>query len=66
MEERVWTIPELTLITGTRVTPAWAQVCYSRINSSTGAGWALLGVGALSTSLFAMNVLGKSGKWNAA
>ena len=63
MKERILTIPELILIAGTRVALG-VGIGLLLADKLTGherraAGWALVGVGALSTVPLAMNVLGK-------
>jgi hypothetical protein len=64
MKERVLTIPELILIAGTRVAlgvgiglPLADKLTN---NERRAAGWALVGVGALTTVPLAMDVLGKA------
>jgi hypothetical protein len=63
MQERVLTIPELILIAGTRVAfgIGIGLLLADKLtdNERKAAGWALVGVGALSTVPLAMNVLGK-------
>jgi hypothetical protein len=64
MKEKVLTIPELTLIAGTRVAlgVGIGLLLADKFTDKErkAAGWALVGVGALSTVPLAMNVLGKS------
>ena len=64
MKERVLTIPELILIAGTRVAlgVGIGLLLADKLtgNERRAAGWALVGVGALTTVPLAMNVLGKS------
>jgi len=64
MKERVLTIPELILIAGTRVAlgVGIGLLIADKLtdNERRAAGWALVGVGALTTVPIAMNVLGKS------
>ena len=63
MQERGLTIPELILIAGTRVAlGAGLGLLISdklRSDSRKGAGWALLGVGILTTIPIVMGVLSK-------
>ena len=63
MKEKVLTIPELMLIAGTRVAlgVGIGLLIADKLtdNERRAAGWALAGVGALSTIPIAMNVLGK-------
>ena len=64
MQERTVTIPELILIAGTRIAlgVGIGLLIADRLtaNERRAAGWALVGVGALTTVPLAMNVLGKS------
>jgi hypothetical protein len=64
MKERILTIPELILIAGTRVALGIGigLLIADRLTDRErkAAGWALVGVGALTTVPLAMNVLGKS------
>jgi len=64
MKERILTIPELILIAGTRVAlgVGIGLLIADKLtdNERRAAGWALVGVGALTTVPLAMNVLGKS------
>jgi hypothetical protein len=64
MQEKVLTIPELILIAGTRVAlgVGIGLLLADKLTDKErkAAGWALVGVGALSTIPIAMNVLGKS------
>lgn len=63
MKERILTIPELILIAGTRVAlgVGIGLLLADKLtdNERRAAGWALVGVGALTTVPLAMNVLGK-------
>jgi hypothetical protein len=63
MKERVLTIPELILIAGTRVAlgVGIGLLLADKLtdNERRAAGWALVGVGALTTVPLAMDVLGK-------
>jgi len=63
MKERILTIPELILIAGTRVAlgVGIGLLFADKLtdNERRAAGWALVGVGALTTVPLAMNVLGK-------
>jgi hypothetical protein len=63
MKERVLTIPELILIAGTRVAlgVGIGLLLADKLtnNERRAAGWALVGVGTLTTLPLAMNVLGK-------
>lgn len=63
MKEKTVTLPEIALIAGTRVALG-AGVGFLLSDKFTkeqrkGAGWALLGIGALTTISLAMEVLGK-------
>jgi hypothetical protein len=62
MKERVLTIPELILIAGTRVAlgVGIGLLLADKLtdNERRAAGWALVGVGALTTVPLAMNLLG--------
>jgi hypothetical protein len=64
MKERILTIPELILIAGTRVAlgVGIGLLIADKLtdNERRAAGWALVGVGALTTVPLAMNILGKS------
>lgn len=64
MKERTVTIPELILIAGTRVAlgVGIGLLLADKLtdNERRAAGWALVGVGALTTVPLAMNILGKS------
>ena len=64
MKERMLTIPELFLIAGTRVALGIGiglLIADKFTNHERkAAGWALVGMGALTTVPIAMNVLGKS------
>ena len=64
MKERILTIPELILIAGTRVVlgVGIGLLIADKLadNERRAAGWALVGVGALTTVPLAMNVLGKA------
>ena len=64
MKERILTIPDLILIAGTRVAlgVGIGLLLADKLtnNERRAAGWALMGVGALSTVPLAMNVLGKA------
>jgi hypothetical protein len=63
MKERVLTIPELSLIAGTRVAlgVGIGLLLADKLtdNERRAAGWALVGVGALTTVPLVMNVLAK-------
>jgi len=63
MKERILTIPELILIAGTRVAlgVGIGLLISDKLtdNERRAAGWALVGVGALTTVPLMMNVLGK-------
>ena len=63
MKERVLTIPELILIAGTRVAlgVGIGLLLADKLtdNERRAAGWALVGVGALTTVPLAMNVFAK-------
>ena len=63
MHERSLTIPELILIAGTRVAlgAGLGLLIGSRLDrdARNAAGWALLGVGALSTIPIVIGILGK-------
>ena len=63
MKERVLTIPELILIAGTRVAlgVGIGLLLADKLtdNERRAAGWALVGVGALTTVPLAMNILAK-------
>ena len=63
MKERILTIPELILIAGTRVAlgVGIGLLLADKLtdNERRAAGWALVGVGALTTVPLMMNVLGK-------
>jgi hypothetical protein len=63
MKERGLTIPEITLIGGTRVAlgVGLGLLIADKLSRDErkGAGWALLAVGVLSTIPLVMNVLGK-------
>ncbi len=64
MKERTLTIPEIMLIAGTRAAlgVGIGLLLADKLNEDQrrGAGWALLGVGVLSTIPLVINVLGKS------
>jgi hypothetical protein len=64
MKERTLTLPEIMLIAGTRVAlgAGIGLLLADKLNENhrRGAGWALLGVGVLSTIPLVINVLGKS------
>jgi hypothetical protein len=64
MKERSLTIPEIALIGGTRVAlgAGIGFLLAERLNKDQrkGAGWALLGVGILTTIPLVLSVLGKS------
>jgi hypothetical protein len=64
MKERVLTIPELILIAGTRVAlgVGIGLLLADKLtnNERRAAGWALVGVGALTTVPLAIDVLGKA------
>lgn len=64
MKERLLTMPELILIAGTRVAlgVGIGLLLADKLtdNERRAAGWALVGVGALTTVPLAMNVLGKA------
>ena len=64
MKERTLTMPEIMLIAGTRVAlgVGIGLLLADKLNDDQrrGAGWALLGVGGLSTIPLVINVLGKS------
>jgi hypothetical protein len=64
MKERILTIPELILIAGTRVAlgVGIGLLLADKLtdNERRAAGWALVGVGALTTVPLVMNVLGKA------
>ena len=64
MKERTLTMPEIMLIAGTRVAlgVGIGLLLAGKLNEDhrRGAGWALLGVGVLSTIPLVINVLGKS------
>ena len=64
MKERTLTMPEIMLIAGTRVAlgVGIGLLLADKLNDDQrrGAGWALLGVGVLSTIPLVINVLGKS------
>ena len=66
LKERGLTIPEIILIAGTRVAFGMGVglLLADRLNRDQrkGAGWALLGVGALTTIPIVRNVLGKPTK----
>lgn len=63
MKERILTIPELILIAGTRVAlgVGIGLLIADKLtdHERRAAGWALVGVGALTTVPLAMSVLGK-------
>ncbi len=63
MKERMLTIPELILIAGTRVALGLGigLLLADKLtdHERRAAGWALVGVGALSTAPLVLNVLGK-------
>ena len=63
MQERNLTIPEIILIAGTRVAlgAGVGLLLADKLgrDSVKGAGWALLGIGALTTISIVMGVLGK-------
>lgn len=63
MKEKILTIPELVLIAGTRMAlgAGVALLISDRLNKDQrkGAGWALLGLGALTTVPLALEVAGK-------
>ena len=64
MKEKILTIPELILIAGTRVAlgVGIGLLLADKLSNieRRAAGWALAGVGALSTIPLAINVFGKS------
>jgi hypothetical protein len=64
MKERVFTLPEIGLIAGTRVALGLGVglLLASKLNDQKreGAGWALLAVGALTTIPLLLNVFGKA------
>ena len=64
MREKTVTIPDLALIAGTRIAlgAGIGLLLADKLNKDhrKGAGWALLGIGVLTTIPLMMNVLGKS------
>jgi hypothetical protein len=64
MKTRLMTLPELMMIAGTRVAlgAGLGLLLGSRLsdNARRGAGWTLLGLGAVTTIPLAMNVIGKT------
>jgi len=64
MKERTMTIPDLALIAGTRIAlgAGIGLLLADKLNKDhrKGAGWALLGIGVLTTVPLVMNVLGKN------
>jgi hypothetical protein len=63
MKEKILTIPELVLIAGTRMAlgAGVALLISDRLSKDQrkGAGWALVGIGALTTVPLALEVAGK-------
>lgn len=63
MREKILTVPELVLIAGTRMAlgAGLALLIGEKLNKDQrhGAGWALVGLGALTTIPLALEVMGK-------